>query len=64
MNEEQSNALTRAINSLATAVVSMVGAPAPTAPIHDLFASGEALNLGNRTGMQAFEEMCKPLPQM
>ena len=65
MNAEQSNALTQAINALATAVATVVGArPAPPRPIHDLFASGEALDLGNRTGMQAFDKMSKPLPQV
>ena len=66
MNGDQSNALRRAMNALATAV-STIRNPAPQTsmePIYDLFASGRALNLVTRTGIQAFEDMSKPLPQI
>ena len=58
----QSNAaLAAAIQALAAAVANIN--PPPT-PIHDLFSSGNALNLSTRSGMEAYEKMAKPLSQI
>ena len=66
MNGDKLNALTQAMHALATAVLTIRNPAPPTStePIHDLFTSGRGLNLETRTGIQAFEDMSKPLLQI
>lgn len=56
-------ALALAISNLATAVANINSAP-QSIPIHDFFASGNALNLGTRSGTEAYEKMAEPLSQV
>ena len=60
---QPNDALALAISSLAAAVANINSAP-QSIPIHDLFASGNALNLGTRSGMEAYEKMVEPLSQV
>ena len=64
MNNNQATTLTQALQSLADAINQQnQNKNANPTLIRDLFASGRALNLGSRSGMDAFSEMSKPLPQ-
>ena len=64
LNNPQTLGLAQALQSLADAINQQnQNRNAQSTPIHDLFASGQPLNLGGRLGMEAFHEISKALPQ-
>ena len=64
--QNNNDALATAIAALATAVTRINNnqnnnTPAPHQPVHDLFLSTQPFDLSSRSGMQAFEDVSKPL---
>ena len=66
MDAVQATALTQAIAALTTFITGVSATSSSRRPtlIHELFATKNALDLGTRSGMEAFEKMAEPLPQV